>query len=294
MAGRAGALLELTRPTNLVLGAATVPLGATMVLGDDWTSEVLTATVLFASSVVAFMAAGNAMNDLRDIEVDKVAHPHRPLPSGRVSRPAAAKFTAGLWVVSMVTMVLGTAVLAVFMPEAPMLAPVIIWVLAALLMLAYDHGPALKDRGLIGNVAISVLVGAVVLFGASGGGAWSHPVALAAATVAALVNLAREIVKDVHDLEGDEGHRSTLPMAVGAERARMIAYVFAMLGLVVLYLPYWRGPLLYPQILFQVPAILLIITTNGPLYKGHDALVVGRLRLGMMAGLFGFLISVMM
>ena len=32
-------VLELTRPTNLVLGAATVPLGAAMVLGDDWTSE---------------------------------------------------------------------------------------------------------------------------------------------------------------------------------------------------------------------------------------------------------------
>jgi len=294
MAGRVGALLELTRPTNLVLGAATVPLGATMVLGDDWTSEGLTATVLFASSVVAFMAAGNAMNDLRDVEVDKVAHPHRPLPSGRVTPHVAARFTAGLWFVSLLTMVLGTAVLAVFMPEAPMFAPVIIWVLATVLMLAYDHGPALKDRGLVGNMAISVLVGAVVLFGASGGGAWSHPVALAAATVAALVNLAREIVKDVHDLEGDEGHRSTLPMAVGAERARMIAYVFAMLGLVVLYLPYWLGPLLHPQILFQVPAILLIITTNGPLYEGHDALVVGRLRLGMMAGLFGFLISVMM
>lgn len=294
MAGRVGALLELTRPTNLVLGAATVPLGATMVLGDDWTSEGLTATVLFASSVVAFMAAGNAMNDLRDVEVDKVAHPHRPLPSGRVTPHVAARFTAGLWFVSLLTMVLGTAVLALFMPEAPMFAPVIIWVLATVLMLAYDHGPALKDRGLIGNMAISVLVGAVVLFGASGGGAWSHPVALAAATVAALVNLAREIVKDVHDLEGDEGHRSTLPMAVGAERARMIAYVFAMLGLVVLYLPYWLGPLLRPQILFQVPAILLIITTNGPLYKGHDALVVGRLRLGMMAGLFGFLISAMM
>ena len=165
MAGRAGALLELTRPTNLVLGAATVPLGAAMVLGDDWTSEGLTATVLFALSVVSFMGAGNAMNDLRDVEVDKVVHPHRPLPSGRVSRPVAARFTAGLWLISLLTLILGTFVLAVFMPEAPMLAPVIIWVLAAVLMMAYDHGPALKDRGLVGNESISVLVGAVVLFG---------------------------------------------------------------------------------------------------------------------------------
>ena len=57
MAGRAGALLELTRPANLVLGAATVPLGATMVLGEAWTSESVTVTALYATSVVAFMAA---------------------------------------------------------------------------------------------------------------------------------------------------------------------------------------------------------------------------------------------
>ena len=114
----------------------------------------------------------------------------------------------------LLTLILGTFVLAVFMPEAPMLAPVIIWVLAAVLMMAYDHGPALKDRGLVGNVSISVLVGAVVLFGASAAGAWSHPVALAAA-VAALVNLAREIVKDVHDLEVT---RSSLDLANGRWR----------------------------------------------------------------------------
>jgi len=39
---------------------------------------------------------------------------------------------------------------------------------------------------------------------------------------------------------------------------------------------------------------LLIITTNGPLYKGQDAVVAGRLRLGMLAGLFGFLGSVLL
>ena len=165
MAGRAGALLELTRPTNLVLGAATVPLGAAMVLGDDWTSEGLTATVLFALSVVSFMGAGNAMNDLRDVEVDKVVHPHRPLQAV-ACRPVASGIHGRIAAHLAADLDPRTFVLAVFMPEAPMLAPVIIWVLAAVLMMAYDHGPALKDRGLVGNVSISVLVGAVVLFGA--------------------------------------------------------------------------------------------------------------------------------
>ncbi len=118
--------------------------------------------------------------------------------------------------------------------------------------------------------------------------------ALSAALVAALVNVAREVVKDVHDMEGDEGHRRTLPMAIGAERARMLAYVLALMGLVVLYLPYQWGPLAFHQLVVQTPAILLIITTNGPLWEGRDAVVIARYRQAMLAGLVGFLLSVLL
>jgi len=283
-----GNLLELTRPTNVALGVLTVPLGATMVLEGSWGSGDAIAVGLHALSVATFMAAGNVMNDLKDVEVDRVAHPERPLPSGRVTTTAARRLATALWVASVGLLAAVLSLLDAWVPS------VVIWAAAAVLMVAYDHGPDLKSRGFVGNVAISVLVGAVVVFGAAAAGAWANPVALAAASVAALVNLAREVVKDVHDMSGDDGHRRTLPMAIGAENARMVAYVIALAGLVVLYVPYQWGPLAFHQLVTQTPAILLIITTNGPLWEGRDAVVVARYRQAMLAGLVGFLLSVLL
>jgi len=281
-------LLELTRPTNVALGVLTVPLGATMVLEGSWGSGDAIAVGLHALSVATFMAAGNVMNDLKDVEVDRVAHPERPLPSGRVTTTAARRLATALWVASVGLLAAVLSLLDAWVPS------VVIWAAAAVLMVAYDHGPDLKSRGFVGNVAISVLVGAVVVFGAAAAGAWANPVALAAASVAALVNLAREVVKDVHDMSGDDGHRRTLPMAIGEENARMVAYVIALAGLVVLYVPYQWGPLAFHQLVTQTPAILLIITTNGPLWEGRDAVVVARYRQAMLAGLVGFLLSVLL
>lgn len=283
-----GNLLELTRPTNVALGVLTVPLGATMVLEGSWGPGDAVAVGLHAMSVATFMAAGNVMNDLKDVEVDRVAHPERPLPSGRVTTTSARRLATLLWVASVGLLAAGLSLLDAWVPS------VVIWAAAAVLMVAYDHGPDLKSRGFVGNIAISVLVGAVVVFGAAAAGAWANPVVLAAASVAALVNLAREVVKDVHDMSGDEGHRRTLPMAIGAENARMVAYVIALAGLVVLYVPYQWGPLAFHQLVTQTPAILLIITTNGPLWEGRDAVVVARYRQAMLAGLVGFLLSVLL
>jgi hypothetical protein len=41
----------------------------------------------------------------------------------------------------------------------------------------------------------------------------------------------------------------------------------------------------------QTPAILALITLNGPLFKGEDALVAGRIRLAMLLGLISFIVA---
>jgi len=92
----------------------------------------------------------------------------------------------------------------------------------------------------------------------------------------------------------DADERSTLPMKIGLENARMVAYVIVLGGLVCLYIPYWQGPFVFNQLLFQTPAILVLIMLNGPLYKGEDALVATRIRVAMLLGLLGFLLTLTM
>jgi hypothetical protein len=41
----------------------------------------------------------------------------------------------------------------------------------------------------------------------------------------------------------------------------------------------------------QLPAILTLITLNGPLYQGNDALVAGRIRIAMLMGLLSFIVA---
>ena len=289
MAGGLGAYIALMRPKNLVLAGATVPLGAYFALMGGDNAFPLVAVVLHVLAVVLFTGAGNAMNDIKDAEIDKTAHPMRPLPSGQLTLVQASRFTSLLWTLSVGAHVGG--LLAVEPSVSTYLPTVLIYILAVVLMVTYDHGPATKNRGLSGNIVISLLVGAVILYGASAVGGFTQPVIWWIFGVVFLTNLAREMVKDCMDMEADAGSRQTLPMTYGKEKVRMAAYVVIMGALVCLYVPFWRGPFEFGQIALQIPAILTLITLNGPLVQGNDALVAGRIRIAMLLGLVSFILA---
>lgn len=282
------AFIELMRPKNMVLAAITVPLGALFGLNASLTEQQMTAVVIQIFSVLAFMGAGNAMNDIKDAAIDAQAHPNRPLPSQRISLEAAKRFVVLLWLASFSFMVAGVYLLmesdATWWPLAS------IYTVAVGLMLTYDLGPETKTKGLIGNVSISLMVAAVILYGAATVDSITR-LSFLVAGVVFFTNLAREIVKDCQDMLADEGERYTLPMKIGLERARMLAYVFVMAGLVCLYIPYWKGPFEFGRLVMQTPAILVLITLNGPLFQGDDVMVSGRIRVAMLLGLMGFILT---
>tara|TARA_Y100001954_G_scaffold80222_1_gene88265 strand:+ start:752 stop:1630 length:879 start_codon:yes stop_codon:yes gene_type:complete len=287
MAGSLGAYIALMRPKNLVLAGATVPLGAYFALMEATEPFPVVAVALHTLAVVLFTGAGNAMNDIKDAEIDKIAHPMRPIPSGQLSIQQASRFTSLLWTLSVAGHIGG--LLAVEPAVSTYLPTVLIYILAVVLMVTYDHGPATKNRGLSGNIVISLLVGAVILYGASAVGGFAQPVIWWIFGVVFLTNLAREMVKDCMDMEADEGSRQTLPMTYGKEKVRMAAYVVIMGALVCLYVPFWKGPFQFGQIALQIPAILTLITLNGPMVQGKDALVAGRIRMAMLLGLVSFI-----
>ena len=93
MAAEVRAYLELMRLKNVFLAAITVPLGAQFAIGDTWISEYFVEVLLQIFAVIFFIGAGNTMNDIKDCEIDKTAHPNRPIPSNKVSIENAKSFT---------------------------------------------------------------------------------------------------------------------------------------------------------------------------------------------------------
>ncbi len=286
MANKILASFELMRMKNILLASVATPVGALLALGD-LTSIKEYPEVLFATtSVLFFMGAGNAMNDLRDIEIDRVAHPNRPLAREALSEKEAKRLTISLALLS-----LGSLVACCLMMDDERLYTLSIYGIVALLMLSYDSFLELKNKGLVGNVSISLLVAAVTLYGASSVGELTNPLIWYVSGVVFFVNLAREIIKDCQDLDADSETRVTLPMKIGLENSRMVAYVLTLFGIVMLYIPYWQGPFEFGQLLFQAPAMLVLITLNGPMWKGDDYVAATRLRIAMLLGLLGFILT---
>jgi len=282
------AFIELMRPKNMVLAAITVPLGALFGLNATLNSEQITSVMVQVFAVLAFMGAGNAMNDIKDAAIDAQAHPSRPIPSQRVSIQAAQKFVIGLWIFSLLAMAYGAFELA--QNNSSWWPLTAIYFCAAILMLTYDLGPETKSKGLLGNISISLMVAAVILYGSATVDSISW-LAFYVAGVVFFTNLAREIVKDCQDMLADEGVRHTLPMKIGLEKARMASYILIMAGLVCLYIPYWKGPFAFGQLVLQTPAILVLISLNGALFKGEDVQVSARIRVAMLLGLLGFILT---
>ena len=280
--------LQLMRVKNVLLAAVTVPLGAQFAIGDTWASEQLAEVVLQILAVIFFIGAGNTMNDIKDIAIDREAHPNRPLASGAISLDSANKFVKLLWTLSIICVLAGAYLLTTSNYSAVEL--LVIYVIAITLMITYDHGPSLKNTGLKGNIAISIMVGAVILYGASSVGQLWNSLVWWTAGVVFFTNLAREIIKDCADMEADKGTRQTLPMSIGLLKSRMTAYVIVMAALVCLYVPYWKGPFEFNQLVFQTPAILMLITLNKQLAVGQDHQAAGKIRVAMLLGLIGFIV----
>lgn len=178
-------------------------LASVICAGVDEVSRFSIDIILSMAVVASFTAAGNSLNDYYDRETDKVAHPERPIPSGRVQPRVARTLAFVLFAFALA--------LSVFVNYWSLT----IVIVSIAVMVGYERW--LKAEGLAGNLAISWLTGALFLFGGAAVGRFELAWILAA--LALLATLGREIVKDIQDVEGDKGTRRTLPMRIGATNA---------------------------------------------------------------------------
>ena len=195
----AAAAAELVRWPNAAMAAGGVLLGAW------WATGAVPAQAWWAAAAaVALTAVANGWNDLADLELDRAAHPHRPLPSGCLTAGAARRIAIVAAVASV--------------PHAAAARPALGALTLAVLATMRAYSPSLKRRGLPGNVAVAVLASLPFLYGAWAAGRPADGLTLV--LVGAPLHLAREIAKDLDDASADAGSRRTVPVRFGAPAAR--------------------------------------------------------------------------
>jgi geranylgeranylglycerol-phosphate geranylgeranyltransferase len=177
---------ELVRLRNALFGAAYACLGA--YLAVDLARLPMPRVLVAALVVLLVIACGNVANDYRDAAADAIAKPERPIPSGRISKAAAARLAVGLGVASVVlAFTLGVALMFFA------LCTVVVGV-------AYSY--LLKEIPLVGNASVGLLCGAILVFGGLAAGALTPAVAVAGVMTGLFV-FAQEIFYTVEDEPGD-------------------------------------------------------------------------------------------
>jgi len=214
-----------------------------------------TALVIVAGFLVT--AAGNAINDYFDVDIDAVNKPSRPIPSGQVKLSHALYFSLALFT-------LGTALACVINQICGTIA------LANSLLLIY-YAKTLKRTVLFGNISVAYLTGSTFLFGGAVFGLAGLKTLAVLFLLATFATIAREIVKDIEDMEGDKMDGAyTLPIKVGAKNSAYIAAFIGFLAVMLSPLPYLQSMLgstylyivAFADVFFAVAVFEIIVRNN--------------------------------
>jgi geranylgeranylglycerol-phosphate geranylgeranyltransferase len=201
--------LEILRPGNAIMAVIAIFLMA--VISGQFTLEALMAAVV----VFIVTGAGNSINDYFDHKIDAINKPERPIPSGKISLKTALIYSISLFLVGIILAFSINFLLGM------------IAFLSSILMIFYARD--LKTKCLIGNLSISFLTGLCFVFGGIAVGQIMVSVYLG--FYAFLMTMAREIVKDMEDMEGDrEEGATTLPLVYGTRTSSVVAAFFMIIA----------------------------------------------------------------
>ena len=212
------AYVDLARPFTLVAPALGFISGALTAVGaaprELWAPGLLTAPLVGAAMAALLNAGNNALNQIYDLDIDRVNKPKRPLPSGRLT-------IQQVWWFTNITYALA---LALAWLVAPGKRHECFWLVAiAVVCTCLYSVPPLRTKrlGIWANVTIAIPRG--VLLKVAG---WSSVKTIVGVEpwyigcIFGLFLLGATTTKDFADMDGDRrGGCRTLPIQYGVRRA---------------------------------------------------------------------------
>ncbi len=218
--------------------------------------------LILATTCIA--AAGNIINDIYDVETDFINKPSKLI----VGKTVSEKTAYNLFIIFNVIGVGVGFYLSNYVGKSAFFS---IFVIVSALL--YIYASYLKQMLLIGNITISILVAlSLIVVGIfellpeitnlnRQTQLTFFKIIFDYTTFAFIINLLREITKDIEDIDGDyKAGMNTLPIVVGRERAAKI--LFALSFMPILVVGYYVVNSLYKN---QFAVLYFLILIIGPL-----------------------------
>ncbi len=231
---------KMSRPLNLLIMVVTMVLAKLFVVQpvyDLYRQDAHISWVQFALMVAATLLvaiAGYWLNDQQDVEADRINKPNVNPVGTQLDSKQVMK---GALVLTLLGVILGNA-LAVWLGAYRL---GFFYTLPAIALWLYNA--KLKHWPVVGNVAVSLLVGLVPLLPGIHEMAMLNQAdvmdaalfksiatgSIAYAILAFSINLIREVVKDIQDMQGDDHIGShTLPLVIGERQTKFIAIILCL------------------------------------------------------------------
>lgn len=246
--------LIIMRPINCIMGSLTVIIGILNTRTGIPINTLLITLVLGIITYYFIAGSGMIINDIYDIEIDKINRLDRPIPSGAVSLKQAKilfilTFGIGVMISIIHYLIFDLSglnvILAVFFG-------LIGWLYAA-------WG---KKQGFIGNIIVGISFSIGLIYGAVLNSLTIPPYIYYFFLTAFFLLLSREIVKGCEDIEGDkEEGVKTLAIKLGTKKAIKFSLLFEVLAIIFFILPLFTeiiNPLLF--LIFLIFGLLVVVT----------------------------------
>lgn len=274
-----GSFLRIIRPANCAM------IGFAVIVGE-FVSRPPVIPVL--QTILGFLTAfflcaySMAVNDIYDVEVDRVNQPKRPIPSGQISVTGATRLSVLLLVMGMAFSVLSLNVAAVA-------------IAAVYAFLSWLYNWWAKREGFAGNVIVASSLAIPFVYGGivSGGSVFSSLLLMMAFT-SFFSGVGREVVKGIEDVEGDAKRGiGSLARNLGAKVSGRVGAAFFFLAVVTSWLPLFLAlanaiyalGVWIPDAVFLYLAISIL--RNSGAENAHR--VKNRALVGMLVGLLVFI-----
>jgi geranylgeranylglycerol-phosphate geranylgeranyltransferase len=266
-------VIRLLRPEISLFGMLCVYIGAIASGSESFSIE-----IVYGMLAVFFIGAGSMpFNDYFDWEIDKLNHPKRPLATG-LFKPI---FGLQLGIIFFIIGVILSIMINITCFS--------IGLFAVLLIIIYEI--SFKNKAFIGNIIVALTTSISFIYGGAIIGNLIKPTFFT--IISFLIFLAREVIMDVRDFEGDKINRITLPIRIGRKSSAKLASILILIAMVLLFLPNYLGLFSYWYIFLAIPVAIITIYSTIILLK--DVNNAGKtsniLRISMAAGLVIFIVA---